>query len=287
MSVWKLKSRSAYYCTPDHTTIEDLSINSIQLSSTNLWKMIASLHALSSELQQKENVDREEALKRVQSLWENGDPEETLSTIGTVYLSRHDFGTLKDGEWLNDKVIDAYMTLIMQRSQENPTFPKVYAFSTYFYTALQSQGYSKVARWTSNIDVFSYDVLLLPVYSNDHWSLIAFDRKRNHFAYFDSMAFSDVYHSNFVSKYHTRNFASYLVDESMNKRKVPYDRHGAKIIRFKKIPTQGNLTDCGLFLCTYAENMMRDNFRTFVFDQSDLQYLRFKMCYELGVGHLI
>jgi len=283
---WKLKPRISFDSTTGYTTTKRSLISAPEPSLICSNEDPTSLAALSFELQIKEKVNREEALRRVESLWEDGDPDEILSKIDRIELSRHDFETLKDEQWLNDSIIDAYMALIMKRSQEDPHLTKVYAFSTYFYTALESQGYQKVTRWTSKIDVFSYNLLLLPIHSNDHWTLIVFDRKLNNYAYLDSLATSDYDLTNSVATYHIHNFASYLVEESMNKRKIPYDRDSAKIAGCTNIPTQDNETDCGAFICAYAENFARGELKQFLFDQSDLKYLRFKMCYELGIGRL-
>ena len=46
---------------------------------------------------------------------------------------------------------------------------KVYFFNTYFFTQLtkntgrQSMTYKAVERWTSKIDIFSYDYIVVPI----------------------------------------------------------------------------------------------------------------------------
>jgi len=287
MATWNLRKRSASSSTTDSIIVLDSPVNAVQPDFIVLGQSNASLNSLSFELQQKEKVKRQEALERVGSLWQAGNQDTILSTINGIQLSRHDFGTLKDEEWLNDNIIDAYMALIMQRSQERPYLPVVYTFSTHFYTALRSQGYSKVSRWTSNINIFSYDVLFLPIHSGAHWTLLAFYQRKNKFAYFDSMASSDSDLTNSTTRYHVRNFTNYLIEESKNKRKVPYEKRNAKSIFCTNVPTQDNAYDCGAFVCAYVENMARGNFRKFTFTQDDLKYLRFKMCYELGIGRLL
>lgn len=45
----------------------------------------------------------------------------------------------------------------------NQNFQKVYAFNTFFIPKLTETGYESVKRWTKNVDIFSYDLLIVPV----------------------------------------------------------------------------------------------------------------------------
>ena len=58
-----------------------------------------------------------------------------------------------------------------------PTFdfvpPQVYAFNTFFYPTLIKDGYSRLKRWTRKVDLFSYDIVLIPVH------LQVYKRKKN------------------------------------------------------------------------------------------------------------
>jgi Ulp1 family protease len=49
---------------------------------------------------------------------------------------------------------------------------QVYPFNTFFYTALTGNGYKKVSRWTKNVNIFEYDLLLFPLHlGGNHWCL--------------------------------------------------------------------------------------------------------------------
>lgn len=50
-----------------------------------------------------------------------------------------------------------------------------------------SQGHSAVKRWTRKVDVFSYDLLLVPVHLGMHWCLAVVDFAQPGVYYFDSM----------------------------------------------------------------------------------------------------
>lgn len=58
----------------------------------------------------------------------------------------------------------------MERSKEKG-FPSVHAFNTFFFTKLKTAGYQAVKRWTKKVDVFSVDILLVPIHLGVHWCL--------------------------------------------------------------------------------------------------------------------
>ncbi len=48
---------------------------------------------------------------------------------------------------------------------------QAYAFSSFFYPRLAESGHAAVARWTRKVDIFAYDLLLVPVHLGAHWCL--------------------------------------------------------------------------------------------------------------------
>lgn len=68
------------------------------------------------------------------------------------------------------QVINFYMNLLVERSKD-PSLPSVNTFNTFFYPKLRSSGYSAVRRWTKKMDIFSKDILLVPVHLGVHWCL--------------------------------------------------------------------------------------------------------------------
>ncbi|XP_049271986.1 sentrin-specific protease 2-like [Rhipicephalus sanguineus] len=73
--------------------------------------------------------------------------------------------------WLNDVVIDFYMGLVAARSNETPGSLRVHALTTHFFNVLRNRGYDAVRRWTDTVDLFSYDLVFVPIHDLDHWSL--------------------------------------------------------------------------------------------------------------------
>jgi sentrin-specific protease 1 len=80
-------------------------------------------------------------------------------------VARYDFATLDGLSWLNDMVINFYLELIKERSEQVEDLPKVHVMNTVFLGKLLEQGYSSVRRWTRKVDIFSYDIIPVPVSS--------------------------------------------------------------------------------------------------------------------------
>uniref|UniRef100_A0A915BAK9 Ubiquitin-like protease family profile domain-containing protein n=1 Tax=Parascaris univalens TaxID=6257 RepID=A0A915BAK9_PARUN len=102
-------------------------------------------------------------------------------------LTRKDLMTLRGLDWLNDEVINFYMDLICERARNDPSLPKVYAFTTFFYPSLLGKGYQSVRRWTRKVDIFEFDILLLPIHLGAHWCLAVIDFPNKRIDYYDSM----------------------------------------------------------------------------------------------------
>ena len=61
------------------------------------------------------------------------------------------------------------------------SMPRVYAFSTFFFGDLVEHGpkASKASKWTQKVDIFGFDVLLVPVHVRCHWQLVIVDLRKS------------------------------------------------------------------------------------------------------------
>jgi len=75
------------------------------------------------------------------------------------------------------QVINFYMNLLMDRGAQD-NMPKVYCFNTFFYPKLMSGGHQSVRRWTKQVDLFSFDYILVPVHLGMHWCLAVSERQQ-------------------------------------------------------------------------------------------------------------
>ncbi|KAL8639703.1 MAG: hypothetical protein Q9228_003287 [Teloschistes exilis] len=89
-----------------------------------------------------------------------------------------DLERLDEGQFLNDNLIAFYLRhLEVKAEQADPTTSKkVYMFNTFFFNSLTttetgSRGlnYDAVQRWTRNVDLFTYDFVVVPVNESAHW----------------------------------------------------------------------------------------------------------------------
>ncbi|BFZ58857.1 SUMO1 sentrin specific peptidase 1 [Savitreella phatthalungensis] len=128
-------------------------------------------------------------------------------------ITVHDIFTLRPGQWLNDEVINFWLNLIKQRSDDaldassprhkdavaravagrlpaDKTGPlKVHCFNTFFYPSLSKSGYSGVKRWArkAKVEIGRCDVVLVPVHLGVHWCMAAINLRRRRFEYWDSL----------------------------------------------------------------------------------------------------
>lgn len=69
------------------------------------------------------------------------------------------------------QVINFYLNLVMGRAEQEAGRRKVYCFSTFFFPKLHGGGHAAVRRWTKAVDLFLYEIILIPLHLGVHWSL--------------------------------------------------------------------------------------------------------------------
>ncbi|KAH0541762.1 hypothetical protein FGG08_003784 [Glutinoglossum americanum] len=110
-------------------------------------------------------------LKRLHKLWDKplvfpaDGPKKTTVDFG-------DLERLDEGEFLNDNIIAFYLRYL-ERDLEvtHPSIAKrIYFFNTFFYERLTSRSagkkginYEGVQKWTSRVDIFNFDYVVVPV----------------------------------------------------------------------------------------------------------------------------
>ncbi|KAH9947665.1 cysteine proteinase [Amylocystis lapponica] len=209
-----------------------------------------------------------------------------IAKCGREQVTDRDISRLQPHQWLNDEIINFYGQMILDRSEckENPggnadgrkKSLNVHYFSTFFWTKLKSVGYEKgrLAKWTKKIDIFSKNIVLIPVnHNNAHWTAAAinFDKKRieSH----DSMGMGRQSVFDLLRKY--------LDAEHRNKKNKPFDFDGWSDYFNEDLPQQENGWDCGVFTCQFLESLSRGEER-FTFQQDHMPYVRRRMLWEIG-----
>ncbi|KAI0695657.1 cysteine proteinase [Cytidiella melzeri] len=211
-------------------------------------------------------------------------------------VSDKDLQRLKPGQWLNDEIINFYGQLLLLRSEEAASkankenksgkgkFLNAHYFNTFFWSKLTGEGYEKarLAKWTKKIDIFSKDVILIPInHGNAHWSGAAINLRQKRIESYDSMTFE--------RPFVYRALRGYLDAEHRNKKKTPFDFTGWEDyvceLSLQDTPQQMNGFDCGVFTCQFLESLSRGE-EGFAFNQSNMPYLRRRMIWEIGHAKL-
>uniref|UniRef100_A0A1A9ZJL6 Ubiquitin-like protease family profile domain-containing protein n=1 Tax=Glossina pallidipes TaxID=7398 RepID=A0A1A9ZJL6_GLOPL len=210
-----------------------------------------------------------------------GAPDQILTSKFNLNITRRDLRTLCGSNWLNDQIINFYMNLLIDRSEQKNSksngLPSVYAMNTFFFPVLLQAGYGGVRRWTRKVDIFTKDIIPIPLHLNDiHWSMAIIHLKNRTIKLYNSMGSP--------SPKILKVLEQYLKDESIDKRKKAFDTSQFTIESVPDVPQQTNGSDCGVFSCMFAEYVTRD--KKIDFSQANMKYFREKMILEIVEGKL-
>ncbi|KAI8876591.1 cysteine proteinase, partial [Backusella circina FSU 941] len=99
------------------------------------------------------------------------------------------------------------------------------------------------------LDFFTKDILLVPINESYYWVLGVIDMKKKCICVYDSLGES---HPTMPMR-----LWNYLEIEYQRKKKEPFDYTEWKFMTPKNVPQQQNSSDCGAFICTFAERLSR------------------------------
>lgn len=198
------------------------------------------------------------------------DHELVIASKFGLIVKQRDLRTLMELNWVNDEIINFYMNLLVERSRKK-YYPRVHAMNIFFYHKLLSDGYASVKRWTKNVDIFTQDIVAVPIHLTNHWSMLIIDFQKKLVNYYDSMGFKN--------QECLMLMRQYLENEHLDKKRCPVDLKDWVFQRAINIPKQTNGYDCGIFSCVFAEHLCAR--RDFSFTQKDIPYFRNKMMYEI------
>ena len=181
--------------------------------------------------------------------------------------------------WLNDEIVNYYFQWIAERQRDQGS-PRIYCFSTFFYTRLTQNThrvgffYPHVARWTLRLPgagLFDYDELYFPLHLDlSHWALVRVMVGCQRIEYYDSMGLSS-------GRQCLKNIRRYLKRE-MAKYGIPYHRDDWTLWLMNS-PPQLNTHDCGVFMCKIADYL--SDGVPLLFTQLDIPYFRRRMVLEI------
>lgn len=111
-------------------------------------------------------------------------------------VTEHDYKTLGHNEYLNDNIINFYLTYLHQNLPAKQK-DQIHIYSSHFYSRLKGSGrktpvvadkskskdvqtkttyaeqcYERVKSWTKKIDIYSKKMLIFPICDEEHWFVI-------------------------------------------------------------------------------------------------------------------
>ncbi|KAG2237402.1 hypothetical protein INT48_009530 [Thamnidium elegans] len=165
---------------------------------------------------------------------------------GRISIYSNDIDCLKEGQFLNDKIIDFVLSVLRNGYGENQT----YVFDSMFFIKLRDiqdpkKYYSETSRWFKNGVLSSKNIWVVPVCDNYHWYDIAIihpETVRPQVLVMDS--------------WKREYYESVDIVKEFLKQKFNAEQGGD--IEGIDIPQQKNSYDCGLHVIRSAELFMTE-----------------------------
>ena len=128
-----------------------------------------------------------------------------------------------------------------------------------------------MSTWMRDVDLFSMQLLLIPIHLITHWCLATIDLTKRKFCYYDSLKGKNLNCLEYLRQY--------IQQESLSRQCTQYNFSEWPDIFHQDIPGQRNDSDCGVFLCMYARKLSEGS--PFLFTQDDIPTIRRHMVIEL------
>ena len=154
---------------------ENIEIN----NNTNIYSKINENNQM-NEI--KENIMKLEFLNN--EINKNIDKFNIKKRINYIDIEKREFDILiKPNEWLNDNIINSYLSLIQNNFKNNTYFYNdLYIKVSNYYKNYNFQG---VKRYTKHIHIFEKEKIIFPINIQNHWIMCYIDVKDNLFYYLD------------------------------------------------------------------------------------------------------
>ena len=197
-----------------------------------------------------------------------------------------DYKSLEHDTFLNDIIIDFYLTWLFHEKLPSEDKAGVHVFSTMFYKRLTLQHksnedsslnsaekkHSRVKGWTKNLNLFEKNLIIFPICEHSHWYLVMAVRPHLATLPLESEERESQGEPLFIvldslggnKSAAVNNIRHYLAQEWILKEgsKQPdvecpdFSSKMMKTIRPKK-PEQENFSDCGIYLLHYVEKIFQ------------------------------
>jgi len=212
----------------------------------------------------------------------------------TVTVSTEDYSTLEHETFLNDIIIDFYLTYLKYEVLQAEEKDSIHIFSTMFYKRLlqspkknakkvphyetdqtlttAEKRHFRVAGWTKNVDLFSKDMVIVPICEHSHWYLVVVikpglinsavesEERTNNGEPFvivlDSLGGTKTSAVTNIQQYLRCEWRKKKCAEEGDTEEFSFSSE-MRTVRLRK-PEQENWSDCGIFLLHYVEKIFKN-----------------------------
>jgi len=218
--------------------------------------------------------------------------EYPLGTKDSVSVCLADYKTLEYDTFLNDIIIDFYLTYLFHIILSKDDKPTVHIFSTMFYKRLNStpkkastvasyekdanllpaqKRHLRVKGWTKNVNLFEKNMVIIPICEHSHWYLVIAIRpglikipigseerqtKGEPFMIvLDSMGGNKTAAVSNIRHYLAAEWKAKMCGEN-DEDEYEFTSKQMRTIRPLK-PEQENYSDCGIYLLQYIEKIFQ------------------------------
>ena len=214
--------------------------------------------------------------------------DELLTDKYGITMTRKKLSCLRARTWLNDEVINFFMSMLKDRDEAlcllNPTGRKSsHYFNSFFISKLldtenkKVYTYDAVKRWSKKFDIFTKRRIYFPInISNSHWTHLVLYMEQREIHYYDSMGGN--------GRMYIEAILRWIKDEARTKKNwEEYDVSDFTLVDHgRDVPQQGNGFDCGVFSCTFA--LFDTDDLPFDFDQVHMPNFRLRICLDILEG---
>lgn len=151
--------------------------------------------------------------------------------------------------------------------------------NSHFYTKLLREGCDKVHRWSKRVDLFSSDMIFIPVCKSHHWTLAVVDFRAKRLEHYDSLGKGDCEIFGPI-----REWLNY---EHCLRHDAPFDVGGLgwTLAHVECCASQTNGYDCGVYVCEFMNCISGG--RPITCTQSQMTDIRRRIILELAASQVV
>jgi len=154
------------------------------------------------------------------------------------------FGSLLPDSWLNDEVIDFYLSIVWKKARKEHN---VICLSVNFNNRLEREGLAGFKTWGAKKHYDAYDKLVIPINVGDvHWVLAVVDKMHKEIRFYDSKQNAGIDFCVRILDWYEQYLLLFCEGTA-------FDRNEWKFSDVDDFLVQKNNSDCGVYVCLFAD----------------------------------